>query len=327
MNETISLRQALNMAMAQEMRRDPDIFLMGEEVAEYDGAYKVSKGLLLEFGKDRVIDTPISEAGFAGLGVGAAMAGLRPIIEMMTWNFAIQAFDQIINHAAKMRYMSGGQFTMPLVYRGPNGCAHMLSSQHSQYVEPMLTNVPGLKVVCPSNPNDAKGLLKTAIRDDNCVIFLESEMMYGIKGEVDVRDDYLIPFEKARIEKAGSDVTVISWGKSLWDFMKFQEKIADELDVSMEVIDLRSLQPYDKTTVNKSIQKTNRLLVVEQSWGFASVGSEIIADVVQNQFDYLDAPPLKVSCDFVPIPYNPKLEKHVLPNEDKIKAAIMKLIA
>lgn len=317
----LTFREALGQAMFEEMAKDDSIFLMGEEVAEYDGAYKVSKGLLKEYGPDRVIDAPISEGGFAGLGVGAAMAGLRPIIEMMTWNFGIQGFDQIINHAAKMRYMSGGQFKMPIVYRGPNGAAHMLSSQHSQAVDPMLTNIPGLKVVCPATPADGKGLLKAAIRDDNPVIFLESEMMYGFKGEVP-DGEHVIPLGVGDIKKAGSDVTLITWGKIYHTVAKAVAEIESELSISVEILDPRTLQPLDEDLIYGSVAKTNRVVVVEESWGFASVGSEIASKIMTNAFDDLDAPVARVSTEFVPMPYNEHLEHDVMVNEHKIKKAI-----
>lgn len=321
----LSFREALNQAMAEEMAADDRVFLMGEEVAEYDGAYKVSKGLLSQFGPRRVIDTPISEAGFAGVGVGAAMAGLRPIIELMTWNFGIQSFDQIINHAAKMRYMSGGQFHMPLVYRGPNGAAHMLGAQHSQYVEGMLTNIPGLTVVCPHDPASGKGLLKSAIRSDHCVIFLESEMMYGVQGEVP-EGEHVIPLGQAHILKQGKDLSLVSWGKSLWEVMKYLHELEQQLGVSVEVVDLRTLQPLDETILYSSVRKTHRLVVVEEGWGFASVGSEVAARVIKDCFDDLDAPVERLSCEFVPMPYNDHLESEVLPSSSKLAACIRSLM-
>ncbi|MCY4444440.1 MAG: pyruvate dehydrogenase complex E1 component subunit beta [Proteobacteria bacterium] len=318
---TMTFREALLDAMHIEMQRDPHVFLMGEEVAEYDGAYKVSKGLYKQFGSMRVVDTPISEAGFAGVGVGAAMAGLRPIIEMMTWNFGIQGFDQIINHAAKMRYMSGGQFDMPLVFRGPNGAAHMLSSQHSQYVEAMLVNIAGLKVVCPSNPADGKGLLASSIRDNNCVIFLESEMMYSHTGDVP-KGEYLVPLAKGVIRQQGQDVTLVSWGKALWKVMGYLSDIEKQLGISVEVIDPRTLQPLDIELIANSVRKTHRLVVVEEGWGFASVGSEIAAHITQLCFDDLDAPPFRVSSSFVPMPYAENLEHEVMPQKEDVLGAI-----
>ena len=320
----LSFRDALGEALSEEMARDEQVFLMGEEVAEYEGAYKVSRGLLKRFGDQRVVDTPISEAGFCGLGVGAAMAGLRPVIEVMTWNFGIQAFDQIITHAAKIRYMSGGQFSMPLVYRGPNGVAHMLGAQHSQHVESMLTNIPGLTVVCPMDPCDGKGLLKSAIRSDNCVIFLESEMMYGVKGQVP-EGEHLVPLGQARTLQPGSDLTLVSWGKALWEVMKYLGDLEKELGLSVEVVDLRTLQPLDEATIFASVRKTHRLVVVEEGWGFASVGAEVAARVTHRCFDDLDAPVERLACAFVPMPYNERLEKDVLPSQKKLRELLKAL--
>ncbi len=319
----LSIREALGQAMAEEMRRDPDVFLMGEEVAEYDGAYKVSKGLLAEFGAKRVWDSPISEAGFTGLGVGAAMVGLRPIIEMMTWNFGIQGFDQIINHAAKMLYMSAGQFNVPAVFRGPNGAAHMLAAQHSQSVEHMLATVPGLKVISISNAADGKGLLKSAIRDDNPVIFLESEMMYAQKCEVP-DGEYLIPIGKARIEREGTDVTIVAWNKTLPLAAEAAKALAEE-GISAEVIDLRTIQPMDEEAIFKSVAKTNRLVVAEEGWPFATVGTHITARVQEEMFDELDAPVVRVANDFVSMPYAEHLEHAVVITAEKIIAAVKKV--
>ncbi len=320
----LTLREALGQAMAEEMARDKDIFLMGEEVAQYDGAYKVSKGLLEKFGPNRVWDTPISENGFAGLAVGAAMAGLKPIVEMMTWNFGIQAFDQIVNHAAKMRYMSGGQFVMNMVFRGPNGNAHMLAAQHSQFYESMLTNVPGLKVVACSTPRDAKGLLKSAIREPNPVIFLESEMMYGRKGEVP-DGDFLIPLGKGEIIKSGKDATVVSWGKVIHVVSDACAKLsADGIDV--EIINPLTLQPLDEDLIFDSVRKTHRLIIVEESWGFASVGAQISDRVQAECFDELDAPVERVTALFTHIPYNEAQEELVFPDEAKIMAAVRKAL-
>ena len=316
----LSIREALGQAMAEEMRLDNEVFLLGEEVAEYDGAYKVSRGLLAEFGSKRVIDAPISEAGFAGLGIGAAMAGLRPIIEMMTWNFGIQAFDQIINHAAKVRYMSGGQFKIPIVFRGPNGVAHMLAATHSQYVEPFLTHVPGLIVIAVATPYDAKGLLKSAIRDDNPVIFLESEFMYGNKGEVPDQE-YLLPIGKGQIKRTGDLVTVIAWGKML----PLVLQVADEV-AGLEVIDPLTLQPLDEELIVTSVQKTHRLVIVEESPGFGAVGAQIADRVQYLCFDDLDAPVTRVSGEFVPVPYAEHLERAALPSIDKVKQAIKKVL-
>ena len=316
----LTFREALNEAMAEEMHRDPSIFIMGEEVAEYDGAYKVTKGLLKTFGPKRVIDAPISEGGFAGLGIGAAMVGLRPIIEMMTWNFGIQAFDQIINHAAKMYYMSGGQFNVPIVFRGPNGAAHMLSSQHSQNLDPLLTNVPGLKVISVSTPADGKGLLKSAIRDNNPVIFLESEMMYGMKGEVP-EGELLIPIGTADIKRAGQDVTLITWGKITHMTLKAAEELA-ALGIDAEVIDVRTLAPLDEGTLFASIRRTHRAVIVEENWPFASVGAQI-ADRIQCEcFDDLDSPVLRVSQEPVPVPYAEHLEHAALPSVERVIAAV-----
>ncbi len=316
----LTMREALGEAMAEEMRRDSSIFLMGEEVAEYDGAYKVSKGLLKEFGSSRVIDSPISEGGFAGLGIGAAMTGLRPIIEMMTWNFGIQAFDQIINNAAKMRYMSGGQFKVPIVFRGPNGAAHMLAAQHSQNVDPLLANIPGLKVVSVSTPYDAKGLLKSSIRDDNPVIFLESEMLYALKGEVP-EGEYLIPLGEADKKKEGQDVTLVTWGKITHKALQAADE-CEKLGISVEVIDLRTLRPLDEEAIFRSVRKTNRCVVVEENWPFASVGTHIADRVQRECFDDLDAPVIRVSQEDVPVPYAENLEEEVLPSVEKIVRAI-----
>lgn len=316
----ISFREALGQAMKEEMERDASIFLMGEEVAQYNGAYKVSKGLLDEFGARRVWDAPISENGFAGLGVGAAMCGLRPIIEMMTWNFGIQAFDQIVNHAAKMRYMSGGQFKMPIVFRGPNGAAHMLSAQHSQAFEPMLTNVPGMIVVTCSTPYDGKGLLKSAIRNDNPVIFLESELMYGMKGEVP-DEEYLIPLGKGDIKREGSDVTIIAWNKVLHKAMEAAEQLAVR-GIQAEVLDPRTLQPLDLDLIFASVRKTNRLVIVEEAWGFASVGAQITDEVQKHCFDDLDAPISRVTNEFVPMSYNEAQEERTLPSVGRIIEAV-----
>lgn len=319
----LSFREALNEAMCEEMERDPSVFLMGEEVAEYDGAYKVSKGMLKKFGPDRVIDTPITEGGFAGVGVGAAMVGLRPIVEMMTWNFGIQAFDQIINHAAKMNYMSGGQFNIPIVFRGPNGAAHMLGAQHSQNVDPMITNVPGLKVISVATPADGKGLLKSAIRDNNPVIFLESEMMYGMKGEVP-EGEHLIPIGKGDIKKPGKDVTLITWGKILHLGMEVANEMEKE-GISVELLDPRTLQPLDEELIFASVRKTHRCVILEENWPYASVGAHI-ADRIQYQcFDDLDAPVERVSQMFIPVPYAENLEHEALPKKDDLIAAIKKV--
>lgn len=317
----MQFREALGLAMQEEMKRDPDIFIMGEEVAEYDGAYKVTKGLLKEFGPKRVWDSPISEGGFAGLGVGAAMAGLRPVIEMMTWNFGIQAFDQIVNHAAKMLYMSAGQFKVPIVFRGPNGAAHMLAAQHSQAYEAMLTNVPGLKVISVATPEDGRGLLKSAIRDDNPVIFLESEMMYGLKGEVTEDPEFLIPIGKGEIKRPGKDVTIVAWNKMLHVALQAADQLAQQ-GVEAEVIDPRTLQPLDEDLIFSSVRKTNRIVVVDESWEFASVASQISNRVQKECFDDLDAPVTLVTTDFVLMPYAEALEEAVMPSVEKVIQAV-----
>jgi pyruvate dehydrogenase E1 component beta subunit len=316
----IQFREALREAMSEEMRRDPSVFLMGEEVAEYNGAYKVSQGMLDEFGAKRVIDTPIAELGFAGLGVGAAMNGVRPIIEFMTFNFSLVAIDQIINSAAKMLSMSGGQFNIPIVFRGPTGNAGMLSSQHSQNFENWFANTPGLKVVVPYTPYDAKGLLKTAIRDNDPVIFMESELMYGDKGEVPT-EEYLIPFGVADIKRAGTDVTIVSFGK----IMKVALAAAIELEkdgISAEVIDLRCVRPIDYATVVESVKKTNRLVIVEEAWPLAAISSEITYHIQKHAFDYLDAPIHRINSIDVPLPYAPTLIDAILPNVARTVKAV-----
>ena len=316
----IQFREALREAMSEEMRRDQKVFLMGEEVAEYNGAYKVSQGMLDEFGPERVIDTPIAELGFAGIGVGAAMNGLRPIIEFMTFNFSLVAIDQVINSAAKMMSMSGGQFPMPIVFRGPTGNAGMLSSQHSQNFENWYANTPGLKVVVPSNPYDAKGLLKSSIRDEDPVIFMESELMYGDKGEVP-EGEYLLPIGQANIVKEGSDVTLVSFGK----MMKIAIEAADELakkGISAEVIDLRSVRPIDYKTVIGSVKKTNRLVIVEEAWPLASISTDIAFNVQKDAFDYLDAPVKRVNSMDLPLPYAPTLIDAILPNVKRTLDAV-----
>jgi pyruvate dehydrogenase E1 component beta subunit len=312
MAREIEFREALREAMREEMQRDSRVFLMGEEVAEYNGAYKVSKGLLAEFGEKRIIDTPIAELGFAGIGVGAAMNGLRPIIEFMTFNFSLVAIDQIINSAAKMMSMSGGQYSVPIVFRGPTGNAGMLSSQHSQNFESWYANTSGLKVVVPSNPYDAKGLLKSSIRDDDPVIFMESELMYGDKGDVP-EEEYTIPIGVADIKRHGNDITLVSFGK----MMKVALATADELakeGVSAEVIDLRSVRPIDYRSVVESVKKTNRLVVVEEAWPLAAISSEITYHVQKYAFDYLDAPVHRVNSKDLPLPYAPTLIEAILPN-------------
>ncbi|KAA6434604.1 pyruvate dehydrogenase complex E1 component subunit beta [Rufibacter glacialis] len=317
---TIQFREALREAMSEEMRRDPKVFLMGEEVAEYNGAYKVSQGMLDEFGPERVIDTPIAELGFAGIGVGAAMNGLRPIIEFMTFNFSLVAIDQIINSAAKVMSMSGGQYSAPMVFRGPTGNAGMLSSQHSQNFENWYANTPGLKVVVPSNPYDAKGLLKSAIRDNDPVIFMESELMYGDKGEVP-EEEYLIPIGVADTKRQGKDVTIVSFGKMVKLALQAAEELAKD-GVEAEVIDLRSVRPIDYKAIVESVKRTNRLVVVEEAWPLASISSEIAFHVQHNAFDYLDAPVKRVTCRDVPLPYAPTLIEASLPNVKRVIQAV-----
>lgn len=308
----IQFREALREAMNEEMRRDERVFLLGEEVAEYNGAYKVSQGMLAEFGPRRVIDTPIAELGFAGIAVGAAMNGLRPICEFMTFNFSLVAIDQVINSAAKMNSMSAGQFTCPMVFRGPTGSAGQLGAQHSQNFENWYANTPGLKVVVPSNPHDAKGLLKSAIRDENPVIFMESEQMYGLKGEVP-EEEYLLPLGKAHIAKAGGDVTLVSFGKMM---LRAYDAVAElEKDgISVELIDLRSVRPIDYDTVINSVKKTNRLVILEEAWPLASISSELGYMVQRRAFDYLDAPVQRVTSQDVPLPYAATLVEAYLPS-------------
>ena len=317
---TQTIRDALRDAMAEEMRRDPDVFLMGEEVAEYQGAYKVSQGLLQEFGARRVIDTPITEHGFAGIGVGAAMSGLKPIVEFMTFNFAMQAIDQIINSAAKTLYMSGGQMGCSIVFRGPNGAASRVAAQHSQDYSAWYSQVPGLKVVAPFSAADYKGLLKAAIRDPNPVIFLENEMLYGHSGEVPKLDDYVIPIGKARIVRSGKDVTLISWSNGMTYALKAADELAKE-GIEAEVIDLRTLRPMDTETIIASVKKTGRAVTVEEGWQQSGVGAEIAARIMEHAFDYLDAPVMRVSGKDVPMPYAANLEKLALPNVAEVVAA------
>ncbi len=322
--KTVQFREALREAMNEEMRRDEKIFLMGEEVAEYNGAYKVSQGMLAEFGAKRVIDTPIAELGFAGIAVGAAMNGLRPIVEFMTFNFSLVAIDQVINSAAKMMSMSGGQFTIPIVFRGPTGSAGMLSSQHSQAFESWYANCPGLKVVVPSNPADAKGLLKSAIRDNDPVIFMESEQMYGDKGEIP-EGEYLIPIGVADIKREGKDVTIVSFGKIMKVALAAAAELANE-GIQAEVIDLRTVRPIDYATVINSVKKTNRLVVVEEAWPLASIASEIAFKVQKDAFDYLDAPVLRVTSADVPLPYAPTLIDAALPNVSRVVKAVKQVL-
>ena len=317
---TQTMREALRDAMAEEMRRDKDVLLMGEEVAQYQGAYKVSQGLLDEFGDRRVIDTPITEQGFAGIGVGAAMAGLRPIVEFMTWNFAMQAIDQIINSAAKTLYMSGGQMGCPIVFRGPNGPAARVGAQHSQEYSAWYAHIPGLKVVAPSNPSDAKGLMKSAIRDPNPVLVLENEILYGASGPVPKLDDWIVPIGKARIAREGRHVTIVSWSRPLIHCLTAADALAKD-GIEAEVIDLRTLRPLDLETIFNSVRKTNRLVTVEEAWPVCSVGSEICARVAIDCFDHLDAPPAKVAGADVPMPYAANLEKLALISPEQIVSA------
>ncbi len=316
----IQLREALREAMTEEMRRDPTVFLLGEEVAEYNGAYKVSKGMLEEFGPQRVLDTPIAELGFAAIGVGAAMNGLRPIVEFMTWNFAVLAFDQIVNHAAKIHPMSAGQFGCPIVFRGPTGVAGQLGQQHSQTFESWLGNTPGLKVISCIDPADAKGLLKSAIRDDNPVCFMESEIMYNRKGPVP-DGEYVVPIGEAVVRREGTDITLVSFNKMVLTALEAAEELAKE-GLSAEVIDLRTIRPLDYETVVRSVKKTNRLVVVDESWPFASVSSEIAYEVQKYAFDYLDAPVLRVNGADTSVPYAASLVEAWMPNPAKIIAAV-----
>jgi pyruvate dehydrogenase E1 component beta subunit len=317
----MTVREALRDAMAEEMRRDKDVFVMGEEVAEYQGAYKVTQGLLQEFGAERVIDTPITEHGFAGLGVGAALAGLRPIVEFMTWNFAMQAIDQIVNSAAKTLYMSGGQMGAPIVFRGPNGAAARVAAQHSQDYAAWYAQVPGLKVIMPYTAADAKGLLKAAIRDNNPIVFLENEILYGHQFEVPKLDDHVLPIGKARIARAGTDVTIVSFGIGMNYALKAADELASE-GISAEVIDLRTLRPMDMETVINSVKKTNRCVTVEEGWPVSSIGSYVASEITMQAFDYLDAPAIKIAGKDVPMPYAANLEKLALPNVAEVIAAV-----
>jgi pyruvate dehydrogenase E1 component beta subunit len=322
--KTIQFREAIAQAMSEEMRRDETIYLMGEEVAEYNGAYKASKGMLDEFGEKRVIDTPISELGFSGIGVGSTMTGNRPIIEFMTFNFALVGIDQIINNAAKIRQMSGGQFPCPIVFRGPTGSAGQLAATHSQAFESWYANCPGLKVIVPSNPYDAKGLLKSAIRDDDPVIFMESEQMYGDKGEVP-EGEYTLPIGVADIKRSGKDITLVSFGKILKEALTAAEALAKE-GIEVEVIDLRTIRPLDYQTIFESVKKTNRLVILEESWPFGNISTEITYQVQNEIFDYLDAPVEKINTADTPAPYSPVLLKEWLPNHEDVVKAIKKVL-
>ena len=317
----VTVREALRDAMAEEMRADDRVFVMGEEVAEYQGAYKVTQGLLEEFGKRRVVDTPITEHGFAGLGVGAAMAGLRPIVEFMTWNFAMQAIDQIVNSAAKTLYMSGGQMGAPIVFRGPNGAAARVGAQHSQDFAAWYSNIPGLKVVQPYTAADAKGLLKAAIRDPNPIVFLENEILYGQTFEIPDLDDFVLPIGKARVHRAGSDVTLVSFGIGMTYAISAADELAKE-GIEAEIIDLRTIRPMDMATVIESVKKTNRCVTIEEGFPQSGVGSEISAQIMENAFDYLDAPVIRITGKDVPMPYAANLEKLALPSKAEVIEAV-----
>ncbi|MFL6514889.1 MAG: pyruvate dehydrogenase complex E1 component subunit beta [Chthoniobacterales bacterium] len=321
----ITYRQALNEALAEELERDPDVFLMGEEVAEYNGAYKVSQGLLERFGANRIIDTPISENGFAGMGIGAAMVGLRPVVEFMTFSFSLVAFDQVVNNAPNMLTMSGGQFNVPITFRGPNGPAHQLGATHSHATECLYANFPGLKICTPATPRDAKGLLKTAIRDNNPVLVLEAELLYSSKGMVEPPDeDLLIPLGQAEVKREGSDVSIICYAQTVPLALNAAQQLEEE-DISAEIIDLRSIKPLDEQAIFNSVAKTHRVVIVEQDRPFCGVGAEISYRIQKNIFDELDAPVLRVSQEDVPMPYNERLEKAVLPNMERLMAAVKKV--
>ena len=320
----IQFREAVCEAMSEEMRRDESVYLMGEEVAEYNGAYKASKGMLDEFGEKRVIDTPISELGFAGVAIGSTMTGNRPIVEYMTFNFSLVGIDQIINNAAKIRQMSGGQLNCPIVFRGPTASAGQLAATHSQAFESWYANTPGLKVIVPSNPYDAKGLLKSAIRDDDPVIFMESEQMYGDKGEVP-EGEYTLPIGVADIKREGSDVTIVSFGKIIKEAYKAADELAKE-NISCEIIDLRTVRPMDHTTILESVKKTNRLVILEEAWPFGNVSTEITYQVQSQAFDYLDAPIEKINTADTPAPYSPVLLKEWLPNSNDVIKAVNKVL-
>ena len=324
MPRTVAFREALNEAMVEEMEKDDRIFLMGEEVGHYDGAYKVSKGMLKKFGEKRVIDTPIAEGGFVGVGIGAAMVGLRPIIELMTWNFSFVAADQLINNAAKIRQMSGGQFTLPVVFRGPGGSAHMLAAQHSQSTEALWAHIPGLKVVMPANPKDAKGLLKSAIRDDNPIIFIEGEVMYGDQGEIP-DGEYTIPLGVAEVKRPGTDLTIIGWSKMVKIALATADALAAE-GIEAEVVDPRTIRPLDEELLVQSVSKTKRCLILEEGWPFNGVGAEIAYRVGRRCFDDLDAPVERLTGADMPMPYNHHLEQQCIPDVPRAVAAAKKLL-
>ncbi len=320
----ISYREALNQAMREEMQRDDRIFLIGEEVGYYQGAFKVSKGFVEEFGPQRVLDTPITEAGFTGLAIGAAMAGLHPIVELMTFNFGILALDQIVNNAAKIRYMSGGQLSVPIVIRGPGSAAHQLGAQHSQSLEAWFCHVPGLKVIAPATPHDAKGLLKSSLRDRNPVIFIEAQLLYGTKGEVG-EGDYTIPIGKAEVKRQGQDVTIVAYGKMLLAALEAATVLAGE-GISAEIVDPRTLKPLDTETIVTSVKKTGRLVIVEEGWRFAGLGAQIAESAYSKAFDYLDAPVVRVTGEEVPMPYSRPLEDAAIPDRTRIVAAVRQLL-
>jgi len=317
----IQYREALRQAMTEEMDRDPNVFLLGEEVAEYNGAYKVSKGMLARFGPERVIDTPISEAGFSGLGLGAAMCGLRPIVEFMSWSFSLVCMDQLMNNAANIRYMSGGQFKLPIVFRGGNGIAHQLAATHSHRLDAVFSRVPGLVVVAPSNPYDAKGLLKSAIRCDDPVMFLESEIMLADKGEVP-EGEYTLPIGVADIKRPGSDVTLICWSKMVKLCLNAAAELEQQHGIDAEVIDIRTLRPLDQETISQSLRKTHRCIIVDEDWGYCGMGAGVMEKIYQKNFDELDAPIGRVSCEDVPVPYNHYLELAMQPSVEKVIAAV-----
>ena len=316
----ISYREALNQAMREEMRRDDRIFLIGEEVGQYQGAFKVSKGFVEEFGAKRVLDTPITEAGFTGLAIGAAMAGLHPIVELMTFNFGILAMDQIVNNAAKVRYMSGGQLSVPMVIRGPGSAAHQLAAQHSQSLEAWFCHVPGLKVIAPATPEDAKGLLKSAIRDHNTVIFIEAQLLYGTKGEV-AEGEHTIPIGRAEVKRAGDDVTIVAYSKMLLLALEAAQELARD-GIDAEIVDPRTLKPLDLPTIVDSVKKTGRLVIVEEGWRFCGLGAQIADSVYAEAFDYLDAPIVRVTGEKVPMPYSRPLEDAAIPDKERVIAAV-----